>query len=109
MSADAFLSLERVGVDLGRRTVLDDVSVALPRRCLAALAGPNGAGKTTLLRAVAEVRGAESIEFVVLDETRAVGAVEPRALLDLIEPVLSGASQRVDLDHALTALLARRS
>jgi iron complex transport system ATP-binding protein len=53
MSGDAFLTLDGVSVDLNRRTVVRDVSVELPRRCLVALVGPNGAGKTTLLRAVA--------------------------------------------------------
>jgi iron complex transport system ATP-binding protein len=53
MSGDAFLSLDGVSVDLGGRTVVHDVSLTLPRRCLVALVGPNGAGKTTLLRAVA--------------------------------------------------------
>ena len=53
MSGDAYLALDRVSVDLGGRTVVHDVSAALPRRCLVALVGPNGAGKTTLLRAVA--------------------------------------------------------
>jgi iron complex transport system ATP-binding protein len=53
MSGDAFLSLNGVSVDLGGRTVVHDVSLTLPRRCLVALVGPNGAGKTTLLRAVA--------------------------------------------------------
>jgi iron complex transport system ATP-binding protein len=52
VSAD-YLTLDGVGVDLGGRAVVRDVSVGLPRRCLVALVGPNGAGKTTLLRAVA--------------------------------------------------------
>lgn len=52
MSA-SFLSLERVGVHLSGRTIVDDVSLSLPRGCLVALVGPNGAGKTTLLKAVA--------------------------------------------------------
>jgi iron complex transport system ATP-binding protein len=48
-----YLAAERLSVDLGGRTVVRDISFALPRRCLAALVGPNGAGKTTLLRALA--------------------------------------------------------
>ncbi|ABD89779.1 ABC transporter ATP-binding protein [Rhodopseudomonas palustris] len=53
MTATAFLAIERLCVRLGGRVLVDDVSVALPRRCLVALVGPNGAGKTTLLRALA--------------------------------------------------------
>jgi iron complex transport system ATP-binding protein len=53
MSIEAFLTLDSVSVDLAQRTVVRDISVALPRRRLVALVGPNGAGKTTLLRSIA--------------------------------------------------------
>jgi iron complex transport system ATP-binding protein len=49
----AFLTAQSLGVTLGGRTVLRDVSLALSQRHLVALVGPNGAGKTTLLRALA--------------------------------------------------------
>jgi hypothetical protein len=55
----------------------------------------------------AAVSGAESIRFVVLDDTNALGSVETAALLDLIELVRSGSAPRGELDHALTALFAR--
>jgi zinc/manganese transport system ATP-binding protein len=46
------LTLEAVGVRLGGRQVLSDVSFSLRRGEFAGLIGPNGAGKTTLLRVV---------------------------------------------------------
>ncbi|WP_375412159.1 ABC transporter ATP-binding protein [uncultured Bradyrhizobium sp.] len=53
MSANAFLVAQALGVTLGGRAVLTDVSLSLSSRHLVALVGPNGAGKTTLLRALA--------------------------------------------------------
>jgi iron complex transport system ATP-binding protein len=59
MSAPGYLVAEHVRVALGGRTVVDDVSFALPRSAFVALLGPNGAGKTTLLRAVAGLLAAQ--------------------------------------------------
>jgi iron complex transport system ATP-binding protein len=53
MSNAAVLVASSLSVTLGKRVVLSDVSLALPRGRLVALVGPNGAGKTTLLRALA--------------------------------------------------------
>ena len=52
MSA-AFLETRALGVRLGGRAVLRDVTLALPRGQFVAMVGPNGAGKTTALRALA--------------------------------------------------------
>ncbi len=51
------LSLDRVTVELGRRNVVDGVSLAVEHGEWVTLIGPNGAGKTTLLRAVAGLVG----------------------------------------------------
>ncbi|WP_338425191.1 ABC transporter ATP-binding protein [Sphingopyxis kveilinensis] len=46
------LALDRVGVTLGRRAVLHDVSATFAPGTLTAIVGPNGAGKSTLVRAL---------------------------------------------------------
>jgi iron complex transport system ATP-binding protein len=53
MNDQPMLAAEHLGVNLSGRTILHDVSLALPSSQLVALVGPNGAGKTTLLRALA--------------------------------------------------------
>jgi len=53
MTGNALLTAQNLGVTLGGRAVLRDVSLSLSSGVLVALVGPNGAGKTTLLRALA--------------------------------------------------------
>ncbi len=43
-------TVENVGVDLGGRPILEDISFAIPSGTVTAVVGPNGAGKTTLVR-----------------------------------------------------------
>jgi iron complex transport system ATP-binding protein len=59
MSEAAILVASSLSASLGKRVVLSDISLALPRRHLVALVGPNGAGKTTLLRALAGLLASE--------------------------------------------------
>jgi ABC-2 type transport system ATP-binding protein len=46
------VELEGVGKRFGKRTVLQEVSLALPAHGVTVLLGPNGAGKSTLMRLV---------------------------------------------------------
>jgi zinc/manganese transport system ATP-binding protein len=50
--AGELLSVDRIGVRLGGREVLKDVSLAIAPGEFTGLIGPNGAGKTTLLRVI---------------------------------------------------------
>src|SRR4051794_33261106 len=47
------LELRSVGIDLGGRTILDDIDLDVQTHELVAVIGPSGCGKTTLLGAVA--------------------------------------------------------
>lgn len=44
------IELENIGVEIGGTTILEEVSLDVPKGQFLALVGPNGAGKTTLLR-----------------------------------------------------------
>jgi manganese/zinc/iron transport system ATP- binding protein len=46
------LEVQNLCVNYGRKTVLQDVTLAIPKGALACILGPNGAGKSTLLKAV---------------------------------------------------------
>ena len=49
----AWLVVDRLALRYGNRTVVSDLSFALPRGTLACLLGPSGCGKTSALRAIA--------------------------------------------------------
>lgn len=86
------LTLERVEIERGGRTLLRDVSLALDGGVVAVV-GPNGVGKTTLLRAMAGSLGVTS-GSIALDGVP-VRSLAPRdracriALVDPMEPVLA--------------------
>ncbi|NCW47171.1 MAG: ATP-binding cassette domain-containing protein, partial [Actinobacteria bacterium] len=47
------LEIKDLGVHLGSREVLRNLTLTIPSGCFAALLGPSGCGKTTLLRTIA--------------------------------------------------------
>jgi zinc transport system ATP-binding protein len=64
MSHDALVTLHKVGVWLGGKEILREVTTAVPRGRITALIGMNGSGKTTLLRAILkEIRCTGEIQF----------------------------------------------
>jgi zinc/manganese transport system ATP-binding protein len=60
------VSLERVSLSLGRRTILADVSLEIGAGEFVGVLGPNGAGKTTLMRAMLGLVPAEAGAIRVL-------------------------------------------
>jgi iron complex transport system ATP-binding protein len=71
------LIIDALGVKLGKRTVLSDVSAHLRPGRVTAILGPNGAGKSTLVKAAAALVGG-SAGSVRLD-TQDVATMDPRA------------------------------
>ena len=51
-AADPLLEIELVGVSRGGVTLLDQISLAVPRGEIHGLVGHNGAGKSTLIQAI---------------------------------------------------------
>jgi len=60
------LAATNLGLELGGATVLDGVSLAIPRSAVTAIIGPNGAGKSSLLACLAGLR-APARGLVTLD------------------------------------------
>ena len=73
----AALVLDRVVKRFGGLTVIDNVSVTVPRGGRLAVIGPNGAGKTTLFRLIAGEHSASSGSIQLFGED--VTSVEERA------------------------------
>lgn len=66
------IEIERVSHVIGRRPILRDVTLTIPRGGVTALIGPNGAGKSTLLSLIARLTPLEAGRIAVdgLDVTR---------------------------------------
>jgi zinc transport system ATP-binding protein len=83
--------IENLGVNFGRRSVLEDIDLHLNCREILALIGPNGAGKTTLLRALlGEIPYSGKINFLVRSAPKkkpAIGYVPQKLIFDLDSPI----------------------
>ena len=86
------LSVERLGVRLGGRDVLSDVSFGIGAAEFTGLIGSNGAGKTTLLKAILGLHPLSSGTIQVAGRPRSrrtplIGYVPQRYLLDADMPL----------------------
>ena len=86
-AAGEVLNVGRVGVSLGGRQILDDVSFTIGAGQFTGLIGPNGAGKTTLLRVILGLQhpsgGTVAVEGRPRSRRdRSIGYVPQKVLLD---------------------------
>ncbi|MDD3760203.1 MAG: metal ABC transporter ATP-binding protein [Acidithiobacillus sp.] len=69
VSTDPVLEVSNLGVRLGGRQVLQDISFTLKKGSVSALIGENGAGKTTLLRSILGIQTWQKGSIRVLGKT----------------------------------------
>jgi len=87
------LKTKGLGVAYGRRSVLEDATLAVPRGAMLGIVGPNGGGKSTLLKAVLGLVPVERGEVEILGRKvdrrarRLVGYVPQREDVDWNFPV----------------------
>ena len=74
------LAIAGLGIELGGRKVVDDVSFVAPAAAITVLLGPNGAGKSTILRAAAGLLPhSGQIAIAVGGESRDTRALDRKA------------------------------
>jgi len=116
----SLLSCSNLGVAIGARSILSDVSLMIDVGRVTAVVGPNGAGKSTLLTCLAGLRGPSS-GTVMLDDAILSGmkprerarrlaflpqtpeiawAVEARTLVELGRTPFIGARGQAEEDYA---------
>jgi zinc/manganese transport system ATP-binding protein len=77
---EPLLQLDGVGIHLGGRQILSDVSFTVHKGEFAAIIGPNGAGKTTLLRLILGLRPTSAGR--VIKHRTTVGYVPQKIVID---------------------------
>ena len=108
MSSKPLLQLDGVGIHLGGRQILSDVSFTVHKGEFAAIIGPNGAGKTTLLKLILGLRPT-SAGRVIKDQTT-VGYVPQKIVIDSDIPLRARDVVSLGMDgHKLGFSLPSRS
>jgi zinc/manganese transport system ATP-binding protein len=106
--SDPLLQLDGVGVRLGGRQILSDVSFAVGKGEFAAIIGPNGAGKTTLIKVILGLRQASAGR--VIKGHLAVGYVPQKIVIDTDIPLRARDVVSLGLDgHKLGLSLPSKS
>lgn len=65
---DNYISIRNINKSFGKKQVLFNVSLDVPKGCIFGLLGPSGCGKTTTVRIMAGILGADSGQTFILDE-----------------------------------------
>ncbi len=76
---DQVITLDQVSKGYGDETLIDNLTLDIPRGAIVGIIGPNGAGKTTLMRMILDqekpdsgtVRVGSSVQFSYVDQERA--------------------------------------
>lgn len=63
-----YIEMNSVNMSYGKKQVLFDVSISVPRGCIFGLLGPSGCGKTTSVKIMAGILSADSGEALVMNE-----------------------------------------
>ena len=105
---DKVIEATGVGIDVGERTLIDNLDLLFDNRERLGIVGPNGAGKTTLLRVLAGQREPERGSIDVGPTVRIGTFSQDAAELDLtarVRDLVTGGKK--DLSWEDTALLER--
>ena len=108
MSTESLLQLDGVGIRLGGRPILSDVSFTVGKGEFAAIIGPNGAGKTTLIRLILGLRQPSAGRIVKHHAT--TGYVPQKIVIDSDIPLRARDVVSLGLDaHKLGFTLPSRN
>jgi len=108
VSTEPLLQLDGVGIHLGGRQILSDVSFSVHKGEFAAIIGPNGAGKTTLLKLILGLRPISAGRVIKHQTT--VGYVPQKIVIDSDIPLRARDVVSLGMDgHKLGFSLPSRS
>jgi ABC-2 type transport system ATP-binding protein len=91
---DNYISIRNINKSFGKKQVLFDVSMDVPKGCIYGLLGPSGCGKTTTVRIMAGILGADSGDTFILGQKmpdlNLMGQIGYMAQADALYGMLSG-------------------